>query len=133
MLEQPGVAGPGELVPLLLQREAREHGTLGRAVLVDGDDDAVARAGQRTGARHRLAEHGVEVEGGVDAQDGRVEGGGGLARRLAPPPRVVGLRHGSSFSDSAGIAARPCPGIAVCRADRGVPWRKTSSKLIETT
>ena len=62
-----------------------------------------------------LGEHGFEVEGGVDAEDGRAKGCGRLARRLDFPHRSVGLRHGLTFPDSVRIIARPGTGIAVPR------------------
>ena len=61
--------------------------------------------------------------------DGRVEDGDGLARRLALPPRVVGLREGSSFSALARIAARPGARTTVRHAVCGVAWGKMSSSL----
>ena len=42
------------------------------ARLVDGRYDAVARAGERAGAIHHLAQHGVDVEACRDSQDRRV-------------------------------------------------------------
>ena len=107
MLEPAVGFGPGERFALLLRGEAREHRVPGRARLVEGDDDAVAGAGEGAGARHDLAEHGVEIEGGVEAPKGRDGGGDALARPPVLPPRVVALRQGSSLSSSAHIAVHP--------------------------
>ena len=85
MREQARVAGPGELLAFLLRREAREHGGLGRTRLVEGDDDALAGAGQCAGALDHFAEHGGEVKGGVDTPQGRDEGGDARARRPVLP------------------------------------------------
>ena len=79
VLEQARAAGPCEELALLLRGHAREHEPPGRTRLVDGGDEAVARAGERAGALHHLAEHAVEVEACVDAQDGSVQRGGALA------------------------------------------------------
>ncbi len=67
--------------------------------------DPVACAGEGEGALDRFAGHGFEVEGGVGDEDGRAEGRGRRARRLDFTRRVVGLRQGLSFSDSARIVA----------------------------
>ena len=115
VLEQAAAVGPGEQLLLFLGREAREEEVLGRPPLVDGGDDAVAGAGELAGALDDLAEHGVDVEGGVDAQDGCVEAGDALAQRPDLPPRVVGLGQGFSFAGSARIGVGRRPGAAPAR------------------
>lgn len=128
---QAGVAGPGEPLALLLRSEAREHRILGRARLVEGDADAVAGAGEGAGALNHFAEHGVEIEGGVDAPKGRDEGGDVLARRPALSPCVVELRQGCSLFDSARIAACPGAEIAVPRAVCGMAQGKLVHTLLK--
>ena len=93
VFEQSGVVGPGVELKLFFGCEAQEHEFPGRAVLVDGGDDAPAGAGERPGALHHLAEHGVEVEARVDLEDGRIERGDARAQRLVLPLQVAGLRH----------------------------------------
>ena len=98
--DQADAVGPGRKLALFLGREAGEHGVLRRPRLVDGGDDAVAGPGEPAGALDDLGEHGVEVERGVDAQDGRAQGGIALAQGLDLLPCITGLRQGSSSAGS---------------------------------
>ena len=94
VLEQAGLVGQGQHLAMFLGGEAGVHRAAVLAGLVDGGDDAVLRAGEAAGAGHGLAEHGVKVEAGVDAQDGRVEGGAALAQGCVLALRLVGIGHG---------------------------------------
>ncbi len=113
VLEQAAAIGPGGELLLFLGREAGEDEVLGRARVVDRGDDAAAGGGEPAGALEHLGEHGVEVERGADAQDGRVQGGSALAQRLDLPLRIVGFRQGSSFARSARSRSARRPGRSV--------------------
>ena len=69
MLEQPRPVGPRGHAPVLLVGDPEADEVERRSGLVDGRDDAEARAGERAGALDDLAQHGGEVEALVDAQD----------------------------------------------------------------
>ena len=93
MREQAHRVGPGRHLPRLLGGEARDDVPLRHARLVDGGDDAVARAGERAGALHHLAQHGVEVEARADAQHRRAQARDGRARRPGVRVAAVGFGH----------------------------------------
>ena len=84
---------PFRHVPALVRRQAGGDELLDRAGVVDGRDHAVAGAGQGAGAIHHLAEDGVEVEAGVDAQNRRVEQRDALGQRLVFPSEFVVGTH----------------------------------------
>ena len=116
VLEQAAAAGPGEQLPPFLGRDVGEDEVGGRARLVDGDDDAVAGAGQPAGTLDHLGEHGVEVQRRADAQDGRGQRGGALAQRLVLP--ASGRRNPSRLLPlrSARITVRRGGGSALFQA-----------------
>ena len=99
-LEQARPVGP------LLEQAVRLGGdpgareVAGRARLVDGRDDAVARAGQRPGAVEDFAQHGLEVEARGDVTDGRAQPRDALVQGRDLAPGVVELGHCSPL---------PCP------------------------
>ncbi|MCY3872783.1 MAG: hypothetical protein OXF88_00645 [Rhodobacteraceae bacterium] len=66
----------------------RPEDTGGRRHSADSDDGTVAGAG--AGTLHRLAEHSVDVDGSVDAQNGRFENRDLRARCLVLLRGVVG-------------------------------------------
>ena len=76
--EQLRPVGPRGELAVLGGDEARGDELAHRARLVDGDDEAVARAGERAGAVGGLLEHGGEVEGGAEAQHRRAQRGDAL-------------------------------------------------------
>ena len=82
VLEEARPVGPGCQLLVLLRREAGGDEVLHRACVVDGHDDAVAGAGERTGAVDDLLQHRSHVEARADAQDGRAECGIALLERL---------------------------------------------------
>ena len=120
--EQPRAVGPGVELALLLRREAREHEVERRAGLVDGGDDAPARAGERAGALHDLAQHGVEVEARVDPEHRVGQRRAARPRGFVVSPVVFRTRHGSSLAESARRPkGRPIRGWTGCvRRLRGV-------------
>lgn len=81
MPEQAHAVGCGEDLPFLFGREAGEDDVHGHLVL-DGDDDAEAGAGEPASAIKHLGEHSVEVEARIAFQDGGVERGDALLQRL---------------------------------------------------
>ena len=72
--------------------------------VVDGSDHAVAGAGQRAGAVDDLAQDGLEVEAGADAQDGRRQARDAVLEHPVPLPQLVGtlLHHPSLRTRRAG-------------------------------
>ena len=103
---------PFRHVPALVRRQAGGDELLDRAGVVDGRDHAVAGAGQGAGAIHHLAEDGVEVEAGVDAQNRRVEQRDALAQRLVFPSEFVVGAHMPPLIRSPGTSRPRCHGIA---------------------
>ena len=90
---QPG--GQLHQPPHFVLRQTGGDEVVGLSRLVDGDDHAVARAGERTGAVGGLLEHGGHVEAPADAQDGRAQSGETLPERFDLGIRriLIGHRH----------------------------------------
>ena len=88
VLEQARPVGPLRHGPVLLGGEAGGDEVHGRPGLVDGGDGTVARAGQGAGAFGDLAQHGVEVEAGCDAQARRAA----FSRRSSSGPVTAASR-----------------------------------------
>ncbi len=80
--EQPCPVGPlGELA-VLVRVKAGGDELAHLARLVDGDDEAVARAGELAGAVGGLLQHGGELKAGAKAQHRRAQRGDALAQDL---------------------------------------------------
>ena len=116
MLEEGLARRPPRHVPALLVGQAGGDEVLERARPVDGGDHAVARAGQRPGAVDRLAQHGVEVEAGADAQDRRAERRDALAQR-----RVLAFQPVASVHRSLLLPARAAAGFRPAGAPGSPP------------
>ena len=91
MREELRSVRPLEELAVLLVSEAGGDEVAHLAGVVDGRDDAVARVGEPAGALQHLAEHGVQVERGVDTQDGRAQRGDPFAERRDLQPCFPGL------------------------------------------
>ena len=107
VLEQARPVGPLRHGPVLLGGEAGGDEVHGRPGLVDGGDGTVARAGQGAGAFGDLAQHGVEVEAGCDAQARRAQPGAARAQRRVLPAQLLGTGH--RRVPAAGRRIRPAP------------------------
>ena len=110
MLEQLQPVGPPvHDLPLLVVGEPGDDDVQRQPRLVDGGNHAVARTGQRPGARHHLLQNGFDVEARADAQDGRAQVRMALEQS---PVRVVGCvvaGHRSSLTDTPPDPVQPGP------------------------
>ena len=104
VLEQLRAAGPCRHGLVFLVGDPGSDEVLGRTRLINCDDRAVAGAGQRLGALHDLAEHGVEVEARADAQQRLGQTGEARGCRLGRMGELIVMRQASS---SPGTAATP--------------------------
>ena len=97
VLEQPPPVRPVHQSPKVGIGESGGREVLDPAGFVDGGDRAEPGAGQGAGALHHLVEHVLEVETGVDAQDGSAQPCDALAQRfvlpLEPAAAHVALRR----------------------------------------
>ena len=75
LLEEPQAIGPLRHPAVVLRGQARGDEVPGRSRLVDGDDAAVARAGELARAVGHFLQDGFEVEAGADAQQRLAQGG----------------------------------------------------------
>ena len=75
LLEELHAAGPLRHPAVVVLGQARGDEFPGRSRLVDGDDAAVARAGELAGAVGHFLQDGLQVEAGADAQQCLAQGG----------------------------------------------------------
>ena len=91
--EQRRPVGPGRQPAVLGIAEAGGDEVAGLPCLVDGHDDAVACAGQRTRAFRHLMQDGAEVEAGADTQDRGTQAGLAPAQPLVLTPQLRRSAH----------------------------------------
>ena len=66
MLEEPGPVGPLRKVSVLVLGDAGGDEFLRLSSIADGDDGAIAGAGERAGAYRDLVQDGLKVKGPTD-------------------------------------------------------------------
>ena len=90
VLEEPRPFRPVRQPPVFFGGRARGDEVADPPVVVEGGDAAVPGPGQGAAALDDLAQDGVEVEAGADAEDGRAQPRDAVPQRLVLPPQVLG-------------------------------------------